>query len=407
MDFNPLSPESRANPYPGYATLRREAPVHELEPFGVFALSRHSDILHALKTPETFSSSGMRAMMTGQTGMMGSSGEPGRMGRITEANSLISSDGEIHDRLRAVVNRGFTPRRIAELEPRIRKVAEEAIDSVAMAGEMDLVRDLAIPVPVRMIADILGVPGDRLHDFKRWSDAIIESSTGVAQDDRAEEHFRAREEFIEFFDAAIEARRKDPGDDLISTLVRAEGVEEGSTSLSPEEVLSFTVLLLIAGNETTTNLIGNTLIALTSHPDQMEKVCANPKLIPNLVEEALRFDSPVQAIFRQTTQDVEIAGGAIPAGKLVMLLLGSANRDEDWLPGADRFDVTRELKGHIGFGFGVHFCLGASLARLEAKVTLETLLSRCKRIERTTDTVEWIDSLILRGPKSLPLRFDA
>ncbi|HEB89665.1 MAG TPA: cytochrome P450 [Deltaproteobacteria bacterium] len=407
MDFNPLSPEARANPYPGYEWLRREAPVHELEPFGVFALSRHSDILAALKSPEIFSSSGMRAMMSGQTGMMGSTTEPGRMGQITQANSLISSDGEIHDRLRAVVNRGFTPRRIAELEPRVRKVTAEAIDSIASAGEMDLVRDLAIPVPVRMIADILGVPGERLRDFKRWSDAIIESATGVGQDDRAREHFKAREEFLAFFDRAIEARRKSPGGDLISTLVRAEGAEDGSPSLSPDEVLSFTVLLLIAGNETTTNLIGNTLLALTDHPDQMEKVCANPGLIPNLVEEALRFDSPVQAIFRQTTRDVDVAGTMIPEGKLVMLLLGSANRDEDWLPNADRFDVTRELKGHIGFGFGVHFCLGASLARLEARVALETLLSRCRRIERTTETVEWIDSLILRGPKSLPLRFDA
>ena len=159
MDFNPLSPESRANPYPGYAMLRRESPVHELEPFGVFALSRHVDVLHALKHPEIFSSSGMRALMTGQTGMTGSA-NPGRMGSVTEANSLVSSDGSVHDRLRSVVNRGFTPRRIAELEPRIRKIAEEAIDAVALEGEMDLVADLAIPVPVTVIADLLGVPRD-------------------------------------------------------------------------------------------------------------------------------------------------------------------------------------------------------------------------------------------------------
>jgi cytochrome P450 len=403
MDFNPLSPESRANPYPGYAMLRREAPVHELEPFGVFALSRQADILHALKHPEIFSSSGMRAMMTGQTGMMGSA-DPGRMGAMTEANSLISSDGSIHDRLRSVVNRGFTPRRIAELEPRIRKIAEEAIDTVAVEGEMDLVTDLAIPVPVTVIADLLGVPRERLHDFKRWSDAIITSSTGVAQNDNSEADLQAQDEFLDFFEEAIAERRKNPGDDLISTLIRAE---DGEGTLSHGEVLSFTVLLLIAGNETTTNLLGNTLLALTDNPDQLDKVCANPSLIPNLVEEVLRYDSPVQGIFRQTACESELAGVAIPEGKLVMLLIGSGNRDENWLPDAATFDITREQKAHLGLGFGTHFCLGASLARLEAKVALETLFSRCANLRRTTDSVEWIDSLILRGPKSLPLRFDA
>jgi cytochrome P450 len=403
MDFNPLSPESRANPYPGYAMLRREAPVYELEPFGVFALSRQADILYALKHPEFFSSSGMRAMMTGQTGMMGSA-NPGRMGALTEANSLISSDGSIHDRLRSVVNRGFTPRKIAELEPRIRKIAEEAIDAVALKGEMDLVTDLAIPVPVTVIADLLGVPRERLHDFKRWSDAIITSSTGVAQNDDAEANLQARDEFLDFFEQAIAERRKNPGDDLISTLIRAE---DGEGSLSHGEVLSFTTLLLIAGNETTTNLLGNTLLALTDNPDQLDKVYANPSLIPNLVEEVLRYDAPVQGIFRQTACESELEGVAIPEGKLVMLLIGSANRDENWLADAATFDITREQKAHLGLGFGTHFCLGASLARLEAKVALETLFSRCANLRRTTDKVEWIDSLILRGPKSLPLRFDA
>jgi len=402
MDFNPLSPESRANPYPGYALLRQEAPVHELEPFGIFAVSRQADVLHALKHPEIFSSSGMRAMMSGQTGMMGSS-NPGRMGTLTESNSLIASDGSIHDRLRSVVNRGFTPRRISELEPRIRKIAEEAIDAVAQKGEMDLVRDLSVPVPVTVIADLLGVPRERLHDFKRWSDAIIRSSTGVAENDNAEADLRARDEFLDFFEEAIAERRKNPGEDLISTLIRAE---QGEGTLSHGEVLSFTVLLLIAGNETTTNLLGNTLLALTDNPDQLEKVCADASLIPGLVEEALRYDSPVQGIFRQTACESELAGVTIPEGKLVMMLIGSANRDEEWLPDAATFDITREQKAHLGLGFGTHFCLGASLARLEAKVALETLFSRCANLRRTTDNVEWIDSLILRGPTSLPLRFD-
>ncbi len=392
----------RDSPYPGYSLLRREAPVHELEAFGVFTLSRQADILYALKHPEIFSSSGMRAMMSGQTGMMGSA-DPGRMNTVMEANSLISSDSTLHDRLRSVVNRGFTPRRIAELEPRVRKIAEEAVDAVAFKGEMDLVADLAIPVPVTVIADLLGVPRERLLDFKRWSDAIIRSSTGVAENENAEADAKAREEFLDFFEEAIAERRKNPGDDLISTLIRAE---QGEGTLSHGEVLSFTVLLLVAGNETTTNLLGNTLLALTDNPDQLRKVCANASLIPALVEEVLRYDSPVQGIFRQTACESELSGVTIPDGKLVMLLLGSANRDEEWLPDAATFDITREQKAHLGLGFGTHFCLGASLARLEAKVALETLLSRCANLRRTTDAVDWIDSLILRGPKSLPLRFD-
>jgi len=404
MDYNPLAPESRANPYPGYALLRKEAPVHEMQPFGVFALSRYQDVFHVLKHPEIYSSHGMRAMMRGETGMMGGVGGRGRSSVLFESDNLIASDPPVHDRLRAVVNRGFTPRRVAALEPRVREIADECLSSVVSTGRMDLVADLSIPLPVRVIAELLGVPSERLHDFKRWSDAIITSSTGVAGAADPEKSLSAREEFLDFFAEAIALRRKRPTDDLISTLIRAE---QGEGTLSEGEVLAFTVLLLVAGNETTTNLLGNALLALTEHPEELEKVTDTPALIPSLVEEALRYDSPVQGIFRQTLSDTELSGVPIPKGKMVMVLLGSANRDEEWLPDASCFDVTRNPKGHLGFGFGLHFCLGASLARLEARVALEELFRRCTKIERTTSQVEWIDSLILRGPKALELRFDA
>jgi len=403
MDYNPLAPESRANPYPGYALLRAEAPVHEIQPFGVFAVSRYRDVLHVLKNPETYSSSGMRAMMTGQTGMMGSSGNRGRSSVLLEADNLIATDPPVHDRLRAVVNRGFTPRRIAALEPRIRGIAKQCLSVLPASGEMDLVGDLSMPVPVRVIAELLGVPPERLHDFKRWSDVIITSMTGVAGGTDPETALAAREEFLDYFARAIAERRQNPSDDLISTLIRAEG---GEGTLSEGEVLAFTILLLVAGNETTTNLLGNALLALTAHPDQLEKVANDPALIPGLVEEVLRYDSPVQAIFRKTSVDAELAVVPIAKDKMVMVLLGSANRDEEWLSDAASFRATRELKGHIGFGFGVHFCLGASLARLEARVALEELFSRCKKLERVSENVEWIDSLILRGPRALTLRFD-
>lgn len=404
MDYNPLSPESRANPYPGYALLRKEAPVHEMEAFGVFAVSRHRDVLHILKSPDVYSSQGMRAMMQGKTGMMGTKFEQGRTSVLTESDNLITTDPPVHDRLRAVVNRGFTPRRIGALEPRVREIAVACIDEIVSKGQMDLVGDLSMPLPVRVIAEILGVPSERLHDFKRWSDAIILSSTGMTGATDPQESLRAHEEFLDFFSEAIAVRRKNPTDDLISTLILAE---QGGGTLSENEVLGFTVLLLVAGNETTTNLLGNALLALTEHPDELARVAEHPELIPGLVEEALRYDTPVQAIFRQTLSDAELGGVVIPKGKMVMVLLGSANRDEEWLPDASRFDVRRDLKGHIGFGFGVHFCLGASLARLEARVALEELFRRCKNLERTTSQVEMIESVILRGPKALPLRFDA
>jgi len=404
MDYNPLAPESRANPYPGYELLRKEAPVHEIQAFGVFTVSRYADVLHVLKTPEIFSSLGMRAMMRGETGMMGGLQNQGRSSVLMESDNLIATDPPIHDRLRAVVNRGFTPRRISALEPRIREIATECLDNVVESGRMDLVADLSMPLPVRVIAELLGVPPERLHDFKRWSDAIITSATGVAEGTDPEKSLRAREEFLDFFAEAIDIRRKNPTDDLISTLIRAE---QGEGTLSEGEVLAFTVLLLVAGNETTTNLLGNALLALTDHPAELAKVADHPELVGGLIEEALRFDSPVQAIFRQTLAETELAGVTIPEGKNVMVLLGSANRDEAWLPDASEFNVTRDTKGHIGFGFGIHFCLGASLARLEARVSLEELFRRCKNLERTTSSVEWIDSLILRGPKALPLQFDA
>lgn len=403
MDYNPLAPESRANPYPGYELLRKEAPVYEIQAFGVFTVSRYSDVLHVLKTPEIYSSQGMRAMMRGETGMMGGLATKGRTSALTESDNLIATDPPVHDRLRAVVNRGFTPRRISALEPRLREIARECVDAVIADGKMDLVADLSMPLPVRVIAELLGVPPGRLHDFKRWSDAIITGATGVAEGGDPEVSLRAREEFLDFFAEAIAVRRKNPTDDLISTLIRAE---QGEGTLSEGEVLAFTVLLLVAGNETTTNLLGNALLALTENPGELAKVYERPELIDGLIEEALRYDSPVQAIFRQTLSDTELAGVEIPEGRNIMVLLGSANRDEAWLPDASQFDVTRNTKGHIGFGFGIHFCLGASLARLEARVALEELLSRCKNLERTTSAVEWIDSLILRGPKALPLRFD-
>lgn len=383
LGFNPTSTDFRQNPYPYYERLRAEAPVH-LSAFGFWTVARYDDVAHMLKTPQVFSSAGM-----GGSSMVGNAA----------ARSIITSDPPQHTLMRNLVNRAFTPRMVAELEPRIREIARDLIDTVIASGEMDLVRDLAVPLPVIVISRILGVDASRRDDFKRWSNAFISQFQGA--DERAG---RDREEFLAYFREQIDERRARPKDDLISALVAAEDAE---VALTPDEVAGFAMLLLVAGNETTTNLIGNAMLALMNHPDQLRLVADDPSLIPNMVEETLRYDAPVQFLFRTTTQETQIAGQMIPAANVVVPIFASANRDDARYPDAARFDITRNAQGHLAFGLGPHFCLGAPLARLEAKVVFEELFSRTRNIARTDAAPPArIDSMFLRGLASLPVTFD-
>lgn len=420
IDYEPASPAVTQDPYPYYEAMRRESPVYRIPSSGFYAVSRYDDVMRVLKDPEVFSSNGMRLMMmsamTGNVQNMALDVEDIRAerekvaeqldfdpGMFLSAQTVISSDPPQHGRLRSIVNRGFTPRRIAALEPRVREIARELLTTAVEddSGSFDLVRDYSIPLPVRVIAELIGVEPEKRADFKRWSDTIVSGASGSAAS--PQEMIATFAEFTAYFNEISERRRKEPANDLISTLVQAE---EGD-SLSPVEVIMFAVLLLVAGNETTTNLIGNGIQALLAHPDQLEKIQADTGLIPGFVEEALRYDSPVQALFRQTKDDVEVAGTKIPTGSIVLPLFASANRDDAQFPDAARFDVTRNPQGHVAFGFGIHFCLGASLARLEAKVAFEELLGRTARLERLEAETEYIDSFLLRGPRSLPLRYTA
>ncbi|MCI0776945.1 MAG: cytochrome P450 [Chloroflexi bacterium] len=386
VQYNPLLPEVRENPYPYYAELRRDHPVYPLGEQGAVVVSRYEDVAFVLRSHEHFSS-----------GAMGSLAGSGEM--------LIGSDPPGHTRLRSLVNRAFTPAMVAALEPRIREVAAELLDRAGSRGEMDLVSELANPLPVTIIAEILGVDSALRDDFKRWSHSTVSGSAGSqASDDERARAAKDRQEFSDYFLQAIEERRREPRDDLISALVRAEDEEH---ALTADEVLAFTQLLLIAGNETTTNLIGNMVLALLEHPEQLQRVLDDRSLIPNTVEEALRYDSPVQFLFRTAAHDVELAGTAIKQGTVVLPLYASANRDERKFPDPDRFDVTRNAQGHLAFGYGIHFCLGAPLARLEAKVALEELLARFPRLSRKSDAVDRLDSFFLRGLKELPLTIGA
>jgi cytochrome P450 len=312
LDFDPFRSEHRADPYPAYAELRRQAPVHRIEGSGIYAVSRYADVLHVLRHPELFSSSAMTAVLGGAVagrapiaGMGVRGAEAQRFSELAQQlptspiealamRSLIGSDPPVHGPLRSLVNRGFTPRRIAALEPRIREIARTALDAAAGEPEPDLVARFFVPLPVTVISEMLGVEPERAAQFKHWSDVLISGMTGTAAGG-PEQLIRVFGELTAYVTAVAEARRAQPREDLISTLVSAE---EGETALAPFEIVMFIVLLLVAGNETTTNLLGNAVLALIEHPEQLAAVRRDPGLIPGLVEEAVRYDSPAQFVFR-------------------------------------------------------------------------------------------------------------
>jgi cytochrome P450 len=269
-------------------------------------------------------------------------------------------------------------------------------------GEFDLVRDFSTPMPLMVIAEMLGVEPERYREFKQWSDDMIRATGGAEVSPAERERLRgSMDDLRRYFEQAIEDRRRSPGDDLISALVRAEEERE---ALTAREVLAMCLLLLLGGNETTTNLIGNTVMTLLSHPDELAKVRGDLAIVPQMIEEMLRYEAPAQALLRVATTDTEIAGKAIRAGSGIMILYGSANRDERQFPNPDTFDVMRNPRDHLAFGFGIHHCIGAPLARLEARIAMDAFLRRFPRIQLGNERREWVDSFVMRGPKSLSLR---
>jgi cytochrome P450 len=401
-DYDVLNPAVRANPYPYYAALRDESPIHRMMPGApMFTVSRHADVEHVLHHPDEFSSTAFQELFQGAISVSPNSGALAGH-RLLESPMMISVDPPKHERLRGLVNRGFTPRRIGALEPRLRELAEGFVAKVSSQGSMDLVRDLSIPFPVTVIAELLGVEPEKREQFKQWSDATVIGLSGISSDFSAEAVQKSADEMADYIERIVAERRARPEDDLISILVNAEDGD----ALDAGEVLSFVFLLLIAGNETTTNLIGNAMHALLRHPDQLKEVSENRDLIPQMLEEALRYDSPIQSLPRKATVEVELPSGHVEKDSIIMVLFGSANRDSKQFPDADRFDIHRKSQGHLAFGHGIHFCLGASLARLEARIAFETLLSRCNNLDLDGSEVPMIDSIALRGPRSLPITFE-
>ncbi len=386
--YDPFDPAVIRDPYPHYRWLREQAPCFYNEERDIYVLSRYRDVREALANFEVFSS----------TEGVGYERRPVPM--------MIAYDPPEHTRLRRIVAGRFTPRALAQWGERIDQIAGEMVDGIVGAGRVDLVDALAGPLPVQVVAEMMDIPMDRRADFKRWSDNTVEA-LGGAVDATPEERMQVEMTIVEFamwFAEVIAERR--PGaaekDDLISLLIRPN--EEGE-ALQDAEIVSFCVLLLVAGNETTTNLIANTAYQLMLDTSQWSKVVKDASLSSSLIEEGLRFDAPIQGFFRNTLSETEVAGTTIPQGAKVMLLYGSANRDPEQFEAPDEFRAERNPIEHIAFGFGPHTCLGAHLARLEARYLVKHLLKKVGRMDLDGEPVR-TNNPLLRGMDKLPVRVE-
>ncbi len=388
-----------ADPYSLYHRLRSENPVYPIGP--QYVLTRYSDVAAVLRDPR-FSSNGN--MGTRRGAALAALAEPAatQLREIFELTGLwmLFSDAPDHTRRRALANRAFTARRVEEMRQRIQRLVDELLDAVAEAGTMDVIADLAYPLPVIVIAELLGVPVEDRELIKGWSNEMA-LFFGANFRNVAEMH-RAMTEFRVYLRDLVARRRIAPGDDLLTALVRA--TDEGD-QLSEEELLGLCMLLLFAGHETTTNLIGNGLLALLRHPDQLALLRHDPALIGSAVEELLRYDSPVQGTPRIATEAMTLGGTVIQPGQTLLLFYGAANRDPERFPEPDRLDITRRDNKHLAFAHGAHFCLGGVLARMEGQIALGTLARLAPDLRLIDQEVEWRPNALMRGLKALPVRF--
>ena len=391
--YNPLSSSLHANPYPKYRQLREKDPVHRSPMLGGWVLTRYDDIDSVLRDWKRFSS-----------------GDDSRRRRnqdnhpfANEPPSMLFTDPPDHTRLRGLVSKAFTPRSIGAMGPRVREIVDELLDEIDESGEVDIIDALAFPLPMIVIAEMLGVPAKDRDRFRAWSAPVARTLEPTITQDELHNAAEAAKELQAYFEQLIAVRRDAPGEDLMSLLIAAE--EEGD-SLSQAELLVTLRLLLVAGNETTTNLIANGLLALLDHPEQLARLREQPTLIDSAIDELLRFDSPVQTDGRTAIENLEISGHTIRAGEQVLLLLGAANRDPNHFADPEELDIGREDTSHIAFGRGLHHCLGAPLARLEAAAPLQALLARFSRIELAGDRPRFKDHIVLRGLESLPVHLE-
>jgi cytochrome P450 len=390
-----FGPRMLADPYPYYARLRSAAPGYWVDQFGGWVLTRYADVTAVLRSPNASSDRANKAPQQ--------AGPAYQALNEVRAYSMLNADPPRHTRLRLLVNKAFTPKTVEELAPFIRAFVDKVLDAAAARSRMELMADLAFPLPATVIAEMLGVPPEDRGRFKQWSDDTT-AAAGNLPANLSPEVLRKSVEGIRalqaYFRDIIARRRAEPRDDLISGLIKAQ--EEGDR-LSDQELLANCVLLLNAGHETTTNLIGNGTYALLRHPDQMNRLRDDPSLIRTAVEELLRYDSPVQFTNRILTADMELGGKTLRAGQMVLLLLAAANRDPEQFPDPDRLDIGRPNNKHLAFGLGSHFCLGAPLARLEGRLVFEALLKRAPKLRLVGPPPKYRQNFNLRGLESLPV----
>ncbi len=364
--------------YAWFEQMRNNQPVSLEERMGIWQVFRYEDVSKVITDYARFSSQAF--------GVSGS----------FLKDTLVAKDPPDHRKLRNLVNQAFTPRAVARLSDRITQITQELLDAVRSRGKMDVVSDIAFPLPAKVIAELLGVPSEDWNIFQRW--ARIDSSSPAQQASGRS----MQEEMSSYFSALLKERRRSPREDLISDLSVAEVDGE---RLSESELVSFCILLLAAGQETTKNLIANAIVCLTDHPDAMQQLVREPALMPTAIEEILRYLPPVWFLFRQTTTDVELAGQHIPANNMVLAWTASANRDPAQFPEPDRFAIEREPNRHLAFGHGIHFCVGAPLARLEAKIVLPMMLDQLKGLQRVEGVPITVHMGIVFVIRSLPVTF--
>jgi cytochrome P450 len=403
--FDPFDPRFRDDPASLYAELRRDNPVHR-SPLGFWVFARHADCLAILR--DRRSSNDARNIDEEAVGApLGASGPKDPSASVfDELAPFLFKDPPDHTRLRGLVQKAFTPRVVESLRDRITELAESLVDEALEKGEVDLVADWSYALPVRIIAEMLGVPVADLETFKDWSAAL---ARGLDPDfllppEDLQRRFDARIEFIKYFGQLVADRKDHLGNDLLSKLIQAE---DNGITLSQAELIVTCILLLVAGHETTVNLLSGGVLELMRHPDQLERMRDDPSVLRTGMEEITRYVTPVQLTGRTALDDIECGGETIKKGEFMMVLFGSANRDPEVFKDPESFDVGRQENPHIGFGFGIHHCLGASLARLEGQIAIPTLLRKVKSIELTNERLEYRDNIILRGLNALPVRLTA
>lgn len=391
---NPFAPTWIANPYPMYAQLRAQGPSF-FAPGGLWVLARYADVDLLTRDPRFVKRNGVALQNAFGTGPL----------QDSVSHWMLVLDPPDHTRLRSLVSQAFTPRAIERLRQQIQHVVDDLLDGFATTRRMDLIADFAYPLPVQVICSLLGVPAEDQRPFRQWSAAVAASLDAVVN--RDPELIRGgnagAEGLTEYFRELVAIRRSDPQDDLLSVLIAAE---EYGDRLSEDELLGTSVLLFLAGHETTTNLIGNGMLALLCHPDQVEKLRDDPSLIRTAVEELLRYDSPIQRSgIRFASEDVELDSAVIRRGEMATGFIGASNRDPDQFLDPDDLDVGRLNNRHLSFAAGSHYCLGAALARLEAQIAFATLVEHFPNLDLLIDEPVWRQTAQLRGLQSLPVGF--